>query len=192
MVHVGCNVFARRTLRYEDSVVKMQSWSWEHKDLPILWSFKCDFPEEHKDDVRKSFAYWDEKVDTDMFFEHFECLEDEINWVDKKMITVTWKNEHNPNNPKSWGTAYRDVDPNDYSTIRSVKIRFWMPWLLSSGKSKQNVARHEVGHAVGLHHIKYTDCIMYKHTRVFNSCDVEHHEFKRLYGTKTITESETK
>jgi len=180
----------RRLLQYENETMQLETWSWHITEVPVVWGFTCDFPEKFKQDVRDSFQWWDDMTNIDLFHER-KCVKTEDVWPEKQMIVVTWSKKNADGDRVSVrGTAYRDIISIDDRHMRSVKIRFWKHWFIDGKNFRLSVARHEVGHALGLHHIPYKDCLMH---RFMNSkgglkslCDVEIKEFKRHYGPTAV------
>ena len=179
-----------RKLKYfkEGSSLKNKSWYWAHEDLPIEWSFTCDFPWNYKETVRDSFDYWDGMVERQLFVENPKCVwDEEMAWPAwKNHVVVSWRDHRNARNPRTRGTAYRDTHYDNLYRMYSGKIVYWKPWFKYGQAQRRTTARHEVGHILGFHHIVYKDCIMFRYSEsnqpTKKACDVEIKELRRLYG----------
>lgn len=162
---------------YENA--KISTWEWS--ETPIRYKFSCNFPDYfYKDEVRSAFKYWDDLVDYQLFVEVKGCFNSVTDWEDENMIIVYSYFKPNPENRKnSYGTCWRHRED---GYIISSKIMLWRSYFLEDDDTKKTIIRHEVGHALGLHHVKQQSCIMYKYSSDPKQiCRNEKKEFLKHY-----------
>lgn len=173
---------------------QVSSWRWRTTEVPIVWGYDCSFPKEYINDVRDGFTYWNGLTDVDVFVEMDGCIKDpKKTYPQHRVITVSWSNDASPSDKEdcgfhALGTAYRTLDDGYSDVLRSAKIVYWKSWFKQTPQARMTIARHEVGHAIGFHHIPYDSCIMYRFAALKviyprEACPMEWREFQRLYGT---------
>lgn len=131
---------------------------WTHLPdrRPVTWSFDCSFPLGLRSAVREGFAYWDEQTPVHLF-EELDC---------GAQADVEVHHSADFYRIHGWvaGTrVFRRGD--DWSR---ADITFYRPFFdgnFSGGHDdsvRWTVARHEVGHVIGFHHLEDDSCVMYK------------------------------
>lgn len=156
--------------------------------LPVRWSFHCEYPEGHKDIVRKAFRYWDDLTDEDLFVESKLCGLHQYKDSSTGIAVYTTNMVYMNGNRNTWGIAQHFFD---HAGLRGAII-FFKPWLEGDQISKESIARHEIGHIIGFKHSKVVSCLMYDfiyesvrspRDKVKNVCSEELKIFLSLYGS---------
>lgn len=116
------------------------------KPFPISYAFGCDVSEADRPPVREAFNYWNTALGEQAFVENGDC-----HAVVGVSIGVELKDAFFKNHIAE---SFRPDLPNSV-------IIFYLEWHNKSDAWRIDVARHEVGHILGLEHGEFKNCLMY-------------------------------
>lgn len=157
------------------------------KNLPINWSFACDFPVEVRAPVREGFTYWNKMVGNTIFVEMPNCGVSGLLTSEKPRVLVTFVPGMNQKDPHVLASA----DVGLFAGVpRSAVLRYYGTWAdYKKLHSLESAARHEVGHVLGFDHSDWDRCLMFPtvtmeryEKRAKGACEEEIAMARQLYG----------
>lgn len=133
------------------------------KNLPILWSFDCEFPEQYKMIIKNAFAYWEGHVNSrPLFEERKDCsISDFFDGTTDGGIGIIIDDEQKFLDKIPLHGIAPIVVKND-SVYAGLVVLFPVWKQLNNELLQESVVRHEIGHLLGLDHNNNKSCLMYK------------------------------
>jgi hypothetical protein len=184
--HDGCA--ASQAVRFRQTVRGPQYF----RELPVNWSFACEFPSEQMAPVREGFTYWNKLVDAEIFREAPACgVAGVLPQVGPRLLVV-FDPGVNKDDKVVLGTAHVGLFD---GVPRSAVVSYYGPWAaLKSEATKATAARHEAGHVLGFAHSDFDWCLMYPKVDVEKYskkkkgvCKPEAQEARRFYRRQEKT-----
>jgi hypothetical protein len=126
------------------------------RSFPIDWGFDCEFPPQFKKTVREGFQFWDDLTPLALFHEIDVCQR--LIEADQAIV-VTAVNKYLQRDDK---IVFGTYSPSRLDgEVRGGLISLYNDFTKWCDQgTRVTVVRHEVGHALGFDHYKYSDCLM--------------------------------
>ena len=122
--------------------------------LPIAILFEKDFPAESV--VREAAQWWNEQMGAQVFIDGRYAEGETL-----AHIIFSWDTIQDPQRPDVYELAITSGGAVRDDQVRFDVVTFYANWLTENRGVQQSVARHELGHVMGIDHSSRPNCLMF-------------------------------
>ncbi|MHB8407785.1 MAG: matrixin family metalloprotease [Acidiferrobacterales bacterium] len=184
----------------EAELSKQPEMGTSRAQLPVNLTFDCSFPELEREVVVQAALYWNEQLGFEAFKIHYGCgFNDALLDTDHTYLTISYisarlKSDEKTEDGKAVYILAHTVYGSGKNPLFFVSIVFFKDWEdKETFEAKQNTARHELGHVLGMRHWNNKGCTMYPYIEAEDYlqelCHVEVTVVQRTYGGSKLQET---